>query len=106
MLPGSHFQECVSICVCLQQVTLRVPLGGVVCVAGVLGGGSVGRRRSREPGVSGGEGLCQGSRGGRMDESWSPSLLVPGAQDRDPGSGDTQHHTLLCGPDQVSGAAS
>lgn len=54
------------------------PWETVVNVAGALGDGSMGiRGRSREPGLSGGEGLCQGSRGGKDGQSTSP--LAPGA---------------------------
>lgn len=49
------------------------PWVAVVCVARMLGGRSVGKRR--ELGVSAGKGLCQGGRGRKMDKS--TFLLTP-----------------------------
>lgn len=79
-----------------------MPLGVVVCVAGMLGGGSV-RRRNRELGVSRGEGLRQGSRGGRMDNQLALLLPGPGAQGGTCASEDTQHRISVC-LDQVDGS--
>ena len=63
-------------CVVSSKLYCVCPWGAVMCVAGMLGGGSVGRRRrSRDLGALGGEGLCQEGRERKMEKS--TFLLTP-----------------------------